>query len=474
MHDRTGQGQAGLHARRVAPDLLLEGRFDAEAGGRFPEARRRSPAGRRARRSRPGCPSRSAGRTAPAWPTRRRSAGGRPRPRRRGRAPNVRISPRSGFERAGDHADGRGLARPVGPEQHGDLALGHRQVQVGQRIDLAEASTERREQLRQEHPRPAHRQVARSTREHPREPGAIDLTSYRCSCSVSTRGCPAAATAACEQVGRAPQAVALGVLRTDQDDPLPKRLADLQVEIRALHRRARAGRGRRRAGVLPGQRAHGHGRRPGQRHRHGRGRRRRLRGRRVLPEPGQAGRRRLRRRRQGAGGADGADAPGPGRPAHAGRRRRRRRPGPVPPRPRPDRSARRWRRDDRLAAGHPARPLAGRRGPRRGGGVGYRVHGRRPPPSPALGEIGDEVFCWVHHHIREDAQTLYGFATRDERVVLRGPARRPRRRPGAGPGHPLGPRPWRPARRSSPTTTSAPSASCPASARRPRPACWSS
>ncbi|MDQ6697922.1 MAG: Holliday junction branch migration protein RuvA, partial [Actinomycetota bacterium] len=26
-----------------------------------------------------------------------------------------------------------------------------------------------------------------------------------------------------------------------------------------------------------------------------------------------------------------------------------------------------------------------------------------------------EVFVWVHHHVREDAATLYGFATRDER-----------------------------------------------------------
>ncbi len=37
-----------------------------------------------------------------------------------------------------------------------------------------------------------------------------------------------------EQVGRSPRAVALGVLRTDKDDPLPKRLADLQLGIRSL------------------------------------------------------------------------------------------------------------------------------------------------------------------------------------------------------------------------------------------------
>ena len=74
-------------------------------------------------------------------------------------------------------------------------------------------------------------------------------------------------------------------------------------------------------------------------------------------------------------------------------------------------------RDDRLAAGHAARPLAGRRGPHRG------RRGRVPGDGGAdrlarLGEVGDEVFLWVHHHIREDAQTLYGFATREERVCF--------------------------------------------------------
>ena len=37
-----------------------------------------------------------------------------------------------------------------------------------------------------------------------------------------------------EQLGRGARPIALGVLRTDKDDPLPKRLADLQVGIRAL------------------------------------------------------------------------------------------------------------------------------------------------------------------------------------------------------------------------------------------------
>lgn len=48
------------------------------------------------------------------------------------------------------------------------------------------------------------------------------------------------------------------------------------------------------------------------------------------------------------------------------------------------------------------------------GGVGYRVT-VTPGTSVVLGEVGDTVFVHVHHHVREDAVTLYGFATRDER-----------------------------------------------------------
>ncbi|HEY8523415.1 MAG TPA: Holliday junction branch migration protein RuvA [Acidimicrobiales bacterium] len=48
------------------------------------------------------------------------------------------------------------------------------------------------------------------------------------------------------------------------------------------------------------------------------------------------------------------------------------------------------------------------------GGVGYRVV-VSPTTAVALGDVGDEVFVWVHHHVREDAHTLYGFAGRDER-----------------------------------------------------------
>jgi Holliday junction DNA helicase RuvA len=50
-------------------------------------------------------------------------------------------------------------------------------------------------------------------------------------------------------------------------------------------------------------------------------------------------------------------------------------------------------------------------------GVGYRVV-VAPATAVELGEVGGEVFVHVHHHIREDAQTLYGFAERDERVCF--------------------------------------------------------
>lgn len=48
------------------------------------------------------------------------------------------------------------------------------------------------------------------------------------------------------------------------------------------------------------------------------------------------------------------------------------------------------------------------------GGVGYRVT-VAPTTVVALGDLGDEVSCWIHHHQREDAVTLYGFATKEER-----------------------------------------------------------
>jgi len=51
------------------------------------------------------------------------------------------------------------------------------------------------------------------------------------------------------------------------------------------------------------------------------------------------------------------------------------------------------------------------------GGVGYRLT-VAPSTVVTLGELGDEVFVHVHHHYREDDQTLYGFASRDERVCF--------------------------------------------------------
>lgn len=46
-------------------------------------------------------------------------------------------------------------------------------------------------------------------------------------------------------------------------------------------------------------------------------------------------------------------------------------------------------------------------------GVGYIVH----VTPRALGELEPttSVFIYLHHHVREDAQTLYGFLDRDER-----------------------------------------------------------
>ena len=50
------------------------------------------------------------------------------------------------------------------------------------------------------------------------------------------------------------------------------------------------------------------------------------------------------------------------------------------------------------------------------GGVGYIVH----VTPKTLGELepSTTAFLYVHHHIREDAQLLYGFLTRDERLTF--------------------------------------------------------
>lgn len=51
------------------------------------------------------------------------------------------------------------------------------------------------------------------------------------------------------------------------------------------------------------------------------------------------------------------------------------------------------------------------------GGVGYRVQ-VSPTTAISLGDLGDEVFCWVHLHQRDEAPTLYGFATKEERLCF--------------------------------------------------------
>lgn len=51
------------------------------------------------------------------------------------------------------------------------------------------------------------------------------------------------------------------------------------------------------------------------------------------------------------------------------------------------------------------------------GGVGYRVVVAAGTMG-GLGELGGTAFVHVHTHVREDAITLYGFPTRDERQVF--------------------------------------------------------
>ena len=50
-------------------------------------------------------------------------------------------------------------------------------------------------------------------------------------------------------------------------------------------------------------------------------------------------------------------------------------------------------------------------------GVGYRCT-VSPSTVLALGGVGEDVFVHVHHHVREDAQTLYGFAAIEERIAF--------------------------------------------------------
>lgn len=50
-------------------------------------------------------------------------------------------------------------------------------------------------------------------------------------------------------------------------------------------------------------------------------------------------------------------------------------------------------------------------------GVGYRVT-CTPATIGAVGDVGGDVFLHIHHHRREDAETLYGFGSFDERSVF--------------------------------------------------------
>jgi holliday junction DNA helicase RuvA len=49
-------------------------------------------------------------------------------------------------------------------------------------------------------------------------------------------------------------------------------------------------------------------------------------------------------------------------------------------------------------------------------GVGYRM--QVAPAALARLEVGREALLWVHHHMREDHQALYGFHSKDERTAF--------------------------------------------------------
>jgi holliday junction DNA helicase RuvA len=50
-------------------------------------------------------------------------------------------------------------------------------------------------------------------------------------------------------------------------------------------------------------------------------------------------------------------------------------------------------------------------------GIGYRVQ-VTPSTSVTIGAIDGEVFVHTHHAVREDSETIYGFATVDERRIF--------------------------------------------------------
>src|SRR5690606_36087197 len=118
-------------------------------------------------------------------------------------------------------------------------------------------------------------------------------------------------------------------------------------------------------------------------------------------------------RRQGAGSGDGAAIAEAGPAAAPGRRCGCRGPGAVPPGTRsgagstgrcsaecPVIGSLRGTLLDRSSAGEVLIEV---------GGVGHRVQAG-PATAARLGDVGAEAFAWIHHHVREDADTLYGFA----------------------------------------------------------------
>jgi Holliday junction DNA helicase RuvA len=50
-------------------------------------------------------------------------------------------------------------------------------------------------------------------------------------------------------------------------------------------------------------------------------------------------------------------------------------------------------------------------------GIGYRVQ-VTPSTAVMIGEVDHEIFVHTHHAVREDSETLYGFATVDERRIF--------------------------------------------------------
>ena len=192
------------------------------------------------------------------------------------------------------------------------------------------------------------------------------------------------------------------------------RLATIHARVVRAARRARAGRRRARGALLRRQRALGVRGRPGARGRDARRRPARHRLRRLHPPAGQGRGLRHGPRGQGPGRADGAGAARPDR------------------RPSPDHAADalavaichanhaplRWRSpDDRPGRGRgrgaPRRP----RGRRDRVGVGYRlaVSGETLRHVPA---VGGQVSLHAHLIVRDDALTLYGFATEEERDLF--------------------------------------------------------